>query len=148
MSDTHSSEKVLVTGVFDVLHQEHLNFLRKAKALGYLVVAIESDTRVKKLKGEGRPINIQTVRMKNLRQLNIADEVLILPEQFSSPEDHRQLLKKIQPTILAVSSHSPHLDKKASLMKEIGGKVEVVHEHNPAISTTILLAQEKQHGKS
>lgn len=141
MSDVQQAQKVLVTGVFDILHQEHLSFLRKAKQLGYLVVAIESDVRVKKLKGEGRPINNQDTRLENLRKLKIADEVFILPEQFSSPDDHRRLLQKIRPAVLAVSSHSPHLDKKASLMKEIGGTVEIVHQHNPEISTTLFLEQ-------
>jgi D-beta-D-heptose 7-phosphate kinase/D-beta-D-heptose 1-phosphate adenosyltransferase len=149
MSDVQPQPKVLVTGVFDVLHQEHIAFLQKAKQRGYLVVAIETDVRVKKLKGEGRPINSQTVRLENLRKLNLADELMILPEQFSTPDDHRSLLQKIRPTILAVSSHSPHLDKKASLMQEIGGKVEIVHEHNPEISTTQLLEQKKnEHGKN
>lgn len=144
MSELHPFQKVLVTGVFDILHQEHLAFLHKAKKLGFLVVGIESDVRVKKLKGEGRPINGQEVRLENVRKLHIADELCILPEQFSSSDDHRQLLMKIQPTILAVSSHSPHLDKKASLMKEIGGRVEVVHQHNPDVSTTLLLGQQNK----
>lgn len=139
---TKKTEVVLVTGVFDILHQEHLIFLRKAKSLGYLIVGIESDVRVRKIKGEDRPVNKQAVRLENLRQLNIADQLFILPEQFSSPDDHRALLQKIRPTVLAVSSHSLHLDKKARLMQEIGGRVEIVHQHNPAISTTLLLAKQ------
>lgn len=138
---------VLTTGVFDVLHEEHTKFLQRAKALGgRLVVGIESDTRVTKIKGPDRPINSQAVRRQNLLDLHIADEVFILPEQFDSPDDHRALLQKIKPDILAVSSHSPHLDKKSRLMQEIGGRVEVVHEHNPAVSSTILITRSKSGG--
>lgn len=139
---------VLVTGVFDVLHAEHEYFLRQAKALGgRLIIGIESDVRVKKLKGPDRPINSQNVRQQNLYTLGIADEVFILPEQFDSPEDHRALLLQVKPDILAVSSHSPHIDKKIQLMKEIGGRLEIVHEHNPAISSTILIERQREKGQ-
>lgn len=141
---TTSKNKVLVTGVFDILHQEHLNFLRKAAELGEVYLGIESDVRVKKMKGEGRPINGQELRKRNLEALGIAKQVFILPEEFDKPEHHRKLLAEIKPDILAVSSNSDHQDKKASLMQEIGGRLEVVHQHNPDISTTIILQKEKE----
>jgi D-beta-D-heptose 7-phosphate kinase / D-beta-D-heptose 1-phosphate adenosyltransferase len=142
-----STQRVLVTGVFDILHQEHVTFLQKAKQLGYLVVAIECDERVKKIKGEGRPLNTQTVRQHNVEELGIADEVIILPEQFNNPDDHRRLLNQVKPTILAVSSHTAHLDRKQRLMQEIGGRVEVVHQHNPDISTTKIIDSMKHPNK-
>lgn len=87
---------VLVTGVFDVLHKEHVAFLKKAKALGgTLYVGLESDVRVSALKGPTRPVNSEKVRKENIEKLGIADTVFILPEQFSRPEDHRALFKKI-----------------------------------------------------
>jgi cytidyltransferase-like protein len=136
------SQIVLATGVFDVLHQEHANFLKKAKALGgKLIVGIECDVRVRATKGVGRPVYAEQVRLHNLQALGIADEVFILPEQFNKLDNYRALLAKIKPDILAVSSHTPHLDKKQALMAERGGRVEVVHQHNPAVSTTILLQQ-------
>lgn len=135
-----SKKRILVTGVFDVLHEEHLQFLQKAKSLGdFLIVGIESDIRVKQIKGEGRPINSQAVRKKNLEKLRIADEVFILPEQFNKPEDHIALIGKVRPDFLAVSSHTHHLDKKQAILEQFGGKVVVVHEHNPKVSTTKLL---------
>ena len=131
---------VLATGVFDILHQEHSNFLKKAKAIGdYLIVGVESDVRVRHMKGESRPVNSQAVRIKNLEDLQIADEVFLLPEQFSKPEDHIALIKKIKPRFLAVSSHTHHLEKKQAILKQFGGEVVIVHEHNPKISTTKLL---------
>ncbi|OGJ16290.1 MAG: hypothetical protein A2632_00095 [Candidatus Pacebacteria bacterium RIFCSPHIGHO2_01_FULL_46_16] len=131
---------VLVTGVFDCLHQEHIEFLRKAKAAGdMLVVGVECDERVRQLKGEHRPLHSQSLRVKNLRAVHLAHKVFILPSQFSHPDEHRAVLQKIHPDILAVSSHTPHRAQKARLMQEIGGRVVVVHQHNPVVSTTLLL---------
>lgn len=135
---------VLVTGVFDLLHDEHLNFLKKAKELGdKLVVGVESDKRVKEIKGITRPVLSEEIRRKNLENLSLADEVFILPEQFNKPEDHLNLVKKVGAKILAVSSHTDHLDKKQQIMEKVGGEVIVVHEHNPEISTTILLEKDR-----
>lgn len=136
------TKKVLVTGVFDVLHTEHKTFLQKAKQLGYLLVGVESDVRVADMKGPGRPIHSQNERVKNLQALGIADEVFVLPEDFSLPEHHRNLIQSIQPDYLAVSSHTKHIDKKQKIMNEFGGSVVVVHEHNPEVSTTLLLANQ------
>lgn len=143
MQDSRS-KIVLVTGVFDILHQEHLNFLRKAQGLGdRLVVGLESDVRVRQLKGPDRPINPEAVRVLNLQKLGVADEVFVLPEEFSKPEQHLALLQKIKPAVLAVSESSPHLTEKQKLMAEVGGEVVVVHKHNPEISTTQILAAQK-----
>jgi cytidyltransferase-like protein len=134
------NNKVLVTGVFDILHKEHLIFLNKAKSLGdYLVVGIESNLRVAQMKGKDRPINSQDVRVLNIEKLKIADEVFILPEEFSKPEHHKELIKKIKPKILAVSSHTKHFSKKQAILHDLGGEVVVVHKHNPAVSSTHLL---------
>jgi len=139
----HSGKKVVfVSGVFDLLHQEHLLFLVKAKAAGdVLYVAIESDVRVRQLKGPGRPINTQSVRKKNLEQLGLVTSVFILPDDFSQPAQHRQLIAEIRPDLLAVSSHTAHIDRKKMIVEEYGGKLLIVHQHNSEISTSKLLAQ-------
>lgn len=133
---------ILATGVFDVLHEEHVTFLRRAKALGgILVVAIESDVRVKQLKGPERPIHPQKVRQQRLEQLGFIDRVEVLPEKFNSVEERVAFLQAIKPDILAVSSHTPHLAEKIRIMKELGGRVEIVHQHNPKVSSTLLIKQ-------
>ncbi|MCA9372961.1 adenylyltransferase/cytidyltransferase family protein [Candidatus Woesebacteria bacterium] len=132
--------KVLVTGVFDILHEEHIGFLQAAKQLGgILIIGIESDARVKTLKGEGRPINSQKIRKENIEALGVANKVFVLPEKFSTSSEHLQLLQALHPTILAVSESTPHLREKRKLLKQIGGKVVIVRKHNPAISTTKIL---------
>lgn len=63
---------VLVTGVFDLLHQEHQAFLRAAKQAGdVLLVGLESDSRVKALKGQGRPIWPARRRLKALQKMTM-----------------------------------------------------------------------------
>ena len=141
LKDFDRSKKLtLVTGVFDVLHQEHKNFLEAAKKLAdYLIIGIESDLRVKALKGEDRPINSQDIRKKNLEELGIADFIFILPEKFSQREDHQALIDEIEPDFLAVSEHSPFQDVKREIVESIGGKLIVVHPHNPEISSTRII---------
>lgn len=136
---------VLATGVFDQLHSEHINFLKKAKALGKkLIVGLESDRRVRQLKGKNRPSQPAAVRVRNLSKLGLADEILILPENFDQPSQHLRFLQKVQPDILAVSSHTPFLDQKRKLMKQIGGEVVVVHQQNPQVSTSKILHEQEE----
>jgi len=133
-----NSSLVLATGFFDLLHSEHLNFLAAAKAAGdILIVGVESDTRARTLKGEGRPVETQQVRATNL--FPHADYVLALPEDFSSPAAHAHLLAAIRPDILAISSHTSHQQKKQDLVKKIGGQLQIVYQHNPNISTSLKL---------
>lgn len=69
---------IFVNGTFDVIHPGHLALLNYAKSLGdYLLVAIDSDRRVKELKGESRPVNNQHDRKLLLENLKAVDEVKI-----------------------------------------------------------------------
>jgi hypothetical protein len=79
-----------------------------------------------------------------LESLGIIDLVFILPEHFSQPAQHRQLIAEVRPDIFAVSSHTSHLDKKREIVESFGGTLQVVHDHNPEVSTTLLLAQQQK----
>jgi cytidyltransferase-like protein len=134
----------LVTGVFDLLHQGHLLFLSQAQTRmkelgGCLVVGVESDSRVKKLKGADRPIDSQEVRVRKLVETHLADLVFILPSKFDTQQDHLELIKKLQPTVLLVSEHTPFLEQKNKLMQVVGGAVEVICERDPRFSTTMMI---------
>lgn len=139
-----NQQVVLVTGVFDILHQEHKHFLEKAKAIGgILIVGLESDVRVKQLKGPNRPVNAEQVRWQNLTDWQLADCVFVLPDQFNKAEDYVTLIETIRPQILAVSAHTPHLDRKQAVMARVNGEVRVVHEHVPSVSTTQIIAAQQ-----
>jgi D-beta-D-heptose 7-phosphate kinase/D-beta-D-heptose 1-phosphate adenosyltransferase len=71
-------KRIIVNGTFDILHSGHLALLKYAKSLGdHLVVAIDSDRRVKELKGTSRPVNTQAERQELLSNLRSVDEVRI-----------------------------------------------------------------------
>ena len=71
-------KKVVVNGTFDVIHPGHLALLNYAKSLGdFLIVAIDSDSRVRELKGPQRPINPQHERKQLLENLKAVDQVVI-----------------------------------------------------------------------
>jgi D-beta-D-heptose 7-phosphate kinase/D-beta-D-heptose 1-phosphate adenosyltransferase len=83
-------KRVFVNGTFDVLHLGHLAMLNYAKTLGnHLVVAIDSDERVKRLKGPSRPINNVNERKVMLENLKAVDQV----EIFDTDEDLINIIK-------------------------------------------------------
>ena len=87
--------KVLVGGCFDVLHIGHVKFLRQAKSFGdYLIVLLESDANIKKLKGSTRPIHNQKERKEVLEALKFVDKVIILPDVVNNIF-YDNLVKKI-----------------------------------------------------
>ena len=160
--DLHAAGQriVLSTGFFDLLHSEHINFLKAARAEGdILIVAVESDLRARKLKGGGRPIETQVVRARNLLSLTdktetlknrhadtpkstkVVDFAILLPDDFDQPTHHESLISAVKPDIFAISEHTFHQDEKQSLVVKHGGELKIVHPHNPAVSTTQLLSQ-------
>ena len=93
--------KIIVNGTFDILHREHLEMLQYAKNQGdYLLVCIDSDERVRKLKGSTRPINNQIDRMFMLNSLKCVDYVKI----FNSSEELIELIKLDKPDIMVKGS--------------------------------------------
>ena len=89
-------KKIVATnGCFDILHVGHLRYLEASKALGdVLVVGLNSDKSVKRLKGESRPINNQDDRAEMLLALKPVDFVVIFDEDTAE-----EFLKSIKPSI-------------------------------------------------
>jgi len=93
--------KIFVNGTFDVLHPGHLDLLNYAKSLGdFLLVAIDSDSRVASKKGADRPFNPQYHRQKLLENLKAVDEVVI----FDNDQELTQTVKILRPDIMIVGS--------------------------------------------
>lgn len=131
---------VFATGIFDLLHIEHIRFLEAARNQGQsLIVGIESDTRVKQLKGPGRPIMNQAERKQMLEALNCVDEVIILPEKFNSDEEYEKILLSVRAAVYAVSENSPFMENKKRICRRAGVKLMVVNRYNPEYSTTKLI---------
>lgn len=116
-------KKVLVGGCFDILHFGHIHFLKRAKDLGdQLVVAIESDKNIKRLKGTSRPFHSQEQRKEILLSLSFVDEVIILKSEMHD-SDYLDLVISVSPDIIAVTKGDPILKKKKSHAKKVGAKV-------------------------
>ena len=87
---------VFTNGCFDLLHAGHVRYLREARALGdVLVVALNSDASVRKLKGEGRPILNQDERSEVMSALEVVDYVTVFNEQTP-----RELIAVLLPDVL------------------------------------------------
>lgn len=87
---------VFTNGCFDILHRGHVTYLAEARKLGdLLVIGLNSDASVKRLKGESRPINNESDRQYVLSQLKSVDFVEIFTE-----DTPLNLILKIQPQIL------------------------------------------------
>ena len=91
----------MVNGTFDVLHPGHVALLNTARSYGdYLIVAIDTDRRVKKLKGDKRPINNQQDRSIMLSNLKAVDIV----EFFDSTEELVKLMEIYKPAVYVKGS--------------------------------------------
>lgn len=87
---------VFTNGCFDVLHRGHLEYLRQSKGLGdTLVVGLNSDASVRRLKGPNRPVNSQEDRLCLLKALRCVDQVILFDE-----DTPYQLIKKVRPDII------------------------------------------------
>ena len=96
---------VMVNGSFDVLHPGHVALLNTARSYGdHLIVAIDTDRRVKELKGEQRPINNQIDRRIMLSALKAVDIV----EFFDSTEELIKLMQRYQPDVYVKGSDWKH----------------------------------------
>lgn len=95
-SKEHGETIVMTNGCFDILHAGHISYLEQAKALGSrLIVAVNDDASIKRLKGEARPVNPLEQRMAVLAGLRCVDWVVAFSED--TPE---KLIKKVTPDVL------------------------------------------------
>lgn len=128
-------KKVLVGGCFDLLHFGHTDFLRQAKALGdWLVVALESDENVRRMKGDSRPIHTQAQRKAMLEALSFVNEVIMLPP-MNTDEEYGQLVKDVSPHVLAVTEGDPMHDKKQRHARLVSAQIIIIPKvHTPSTS--------------
>jgi rfaE bifunctional protein nucleotidyltransferase chain/domain len=114
---------VFTNGCFDVLHFGHVSYLAEARNLGdVLIIGLNSDSSVKKLKGESRPINDENARAMLLASLVFVDAVVIFNED--TPE---KIIKMINPKILVKGGdYKIENIAGADFVIENGGSVEVI----------------------
>lgn len=120
-----NKKTVLVGGCFDLLHYGHYTFLKKAKEVGdYLMVALESDEFIVKQK-KRKPVHSQRERAEILSELNCIDMVIMLP-YLSSDKEYESFVKKICPSIIAVTKGDPQIENKRRQAMLVGGRLQIV----------------------
>jgi len=131
------SKKIITTnGCFDLLHPGHLYHLLKSKAQGnVLIVGVNSDSSIKKIKGKNRPILPQGARALMIAALECVDYVTIFNE--ATPNALLKVLKSdVHTNDISYSKNCV----EAPIIQKYGGKLYLV-EHIPGISTTKLIQQ-------
>ncbi len=131
---------VFTNGCFDILHYGHLDLLARAADLGnILIVGLNSDASVKKLKGEDRPVNNEHDRAFQLASLLCVDAVYLFEE-----DTPQQLIETISPDVL-VKGGDYTIDTivGAQHVLQQGGAVEII-PFVPGYSTSSLLDRIKK----
>ena len=114
---------VFTNGCFDLLHRGHVEYLAKAADKGdVLVVGLNTDASVRRLKGEGRPINDEIARATVLASLNCVDAVVLFDE-----DTPYELIKAVRPDVLVKGAdYKPEEIVGYDIVTSYGGKVETV----------------------
>lgn len=129
-------EKIVFTnGCFDILHRGHIEYLAQAAALGSkLIIGLNTDSSVKRLKGENRPVNDQESRALLLSSLIFTDKVIFFDE-----DTPLELIRFVQPDILVKGSdYKPENIVGYEIVKAKGGKI-VTFNLVQGFSTTSIL---------
>ena len=124
--------KIWLNGCFDVLHHGHFKLIQYATSFGgEVIIGIDSDERVRQMKGEGRPFHSESERAFNLKQIKGVDTVVV----FNSDETLRELLERYKPDKFIIGSD--YLGKKIigqEFVKQI-----VIFDRLDKFSTTDIL---------
>lgn len=114
---------VFTNGCFDLLHRGHVEYLSKASDMGdVLVVGLNTDASVRRLKGEGRPINDEMARATVLASLSCVDAVVLFDE-----DTPYELIKAVRPDVLVKGAdYQPENIVGYDIVTSYGGKVETV----------------------
>ncbi len=126
---------VFTNGCFDVLHRGHTTYLHQARRLGdVLVVALNGDDSVRRLKGPGRPVNGEADRAAVLAALGCVDYVTVFDTDTPIP-----LIERLHPDVYAKGGdYTPEMLEETTVVRSYGGEVRILG-YVPAHSTTAVV---------
>lgn len=130
------NQKIVFTnGCFDIIHTGHIRYLQQAAALGdILIVAVNSDDSVKRLKGPERPINGQEDRCEVLAAMEFIDFVVIFEQDTPA-----ELISAIKPDVLVKGGdYTPDQVVGKDIVEAYGGRVEIIPFVQGKSSTSII----------
>lgn len=127
---------VFTNGCFDIIHLGHIHYLREAKSKGdVLIVGLNSDESVKRIKGEKRPIMPEEERAEILASLEMVDFVVLFDEPVPD-----ELIKIVRPDVHIKGGDyaSPDELPEAELVRSLGGEVVIAKEVKGKSTTNII----------
>ncbi|NWL27572.1 D-glycero-beta-D-manno-heptose 1-phosphate adenylyltransferase [Paenarthrobacter ureafaciens] len=135
---------VLTNGCFDVLHRGHTRYLNQAKQLGdVLVVALNSDSSVRQLKGPDRPVNHEADRAAVIAALSCVDHVTVFHTPTPIP-----LIELLKPDVYAKGGdYTPEMLAETAAVESYGGTVTIL-DYVPEHSTTAVLQRIRSTGET
>ncbi|GMR16582.1 MAG: bifunctional D-glycero-beta-D-manno-heptose-7-phosphate kinase/D-glycero-beta-D-manno-heptose 1-phosphate adenylyltransferase HldE [Gammaproteobacteria bacterium] len=135
-SKEHGETVVMTNGCFDILHAGHVAYLEQAKELGdRLIVAVNDDDSVKRLKGPERPVNTMEKRMRMLAALQCVDWVV----PFYEDTPTRQICKLMPDILVKGGDNDPEKIPGGDCVREAGGEVKVL-TYIDGVSTTGIIS--------
>jgi len=135
-SKEHGETVVMTNGCFDILHAGHVAYLEQAKELGdRLIVAVNDDDSVKRLKGPERPVNTMEKRMRMLAALECVDWVV----PFYEDTPTRQICKLAPDILVKGGDNDPDKIPGGDCVRESGGEVKVL-TYIDGVSTTGIIS--------
>jgi rfaE bifunctional protein nucleotidyltransferase chain/domain len=126
---------VFANGAFDLLHVGHVRYLQAARAEGdFLIVGVNSDASVRRLKGDARPIVPEAERAEIVAALSCVDAVVIF--EGESPAD---LIAEIRPSVHAKGTdYTPESVPERSVVASYGGRVAIVGDPKGHATSDLL----------
>jgi D-beta-D-heptose 7-phosphate kinase/D-beta-D-heptose 1-phosphate adenosyltransferase len=131
----HGEQIVMTNGCFDILHPGHVSYLQKARSMGdRLIIAVNDDDSVRRLKGAERPINTLDRRMALLSALECVDWVV----PFSEDTPERLICKVLPDVLVKGGDYKPEQIAGGECVRKNGGEVNVI-EYIEGHSTTDII---------
>jgi rfaE bifunctional protein nucleotidyltransferase chain/domain len=128
---------VLTSGSFDLIHLGHVKYLARAKELGgILVVGVDSDAKIRRRKGEDRPMVPEDERLELLAHQRPVD--LIYLKQDEDPS--WGLIKAVTPDVLVLTADHSYTDEQLAQLGEIVGEIQVI-ERQASVTTSERIRQ-------
>lgn len=132
---------VLTSGSFDLVHLGHVKYLAKAKELGdVLIVGVDGDAKIRRRKGEDRPMVPESERLEMLAHQRPVDVIYLKADD----EARWALIKTVRPDVLVLSEDHSYSDAEQAQLREICGDVRVL-ERQAAVTTSERIRQLYMH---
>ncbi len=132
---------VLTSGSFDLIHLGHVKYLQKAKEFGgVLVVGVDSDAKIRRRKGDDRPMVPEDERLELLAHQRPVDLIFLKGED----EERWGLIKAVQPDVLVLTEDHSYGDAEQQELLEFVGRIEVV-PRQASVTTSERIRQMYMH---